>query len=692
MRQEFALLGLAPGASVVEVKRAYAKRLKVTRPDEDAVAFQHLQHAYEVCLAYAKHHAAEGAPAVPFHPLADALDAAPAIEREVEEEEPALADGEPEPARRSRIARMGEPAAPPPPRVPPPPSRRRSPMPSRAAKLRPEAAGLDAAQLQALLAEIVAQGETLSTDRLAAWLAQHESLMSLDVQRLVASHLPAYLVANPPRFDSNALRVIYHFFLGAEYTPAVLADAELQRAWEMVRGEEEWRRAVSQLRRRETGTLDRLALQELLKPPVGWRRVFLQAMPGSSGKVTGLLRELMAFDEMRARRDIDPATLEFWLARMDRLSWASMAGLLAAFATMVGAIVGFICWSTDLGVAAWLGITATMTALGAAAYGFSLLVAWLRRLREERVARLLAAGRKPWDMLLSTVGSLGVLAFLMALSHAKFDTGLAGFAIPLAAVAGVPLVFAGGRRRIEAVFCFGAGAFFGFDVVASTPSLAKDPDAVLAMALALGTLACVLADVLHAMFEKITVAEARKDLNYVAVVFIVLAIGGWWGSALEEPPARAPMERVQPARHQPLIKPEVLEAMQRQAAQESQGHADSREAWDAYTKQQAQAVEEPAAPTWDARGSLPPKQVRCPEVTLLADEMQMLVATRIDRVRVRVRFDENGRTVDTKVVKSTGNKIIDSIAEGTAYNCEVVPAKRLGVYVGGEFVEAIKLR
>ena len=34
------------------VKRAYAKRLRVTRPDEDPVAFQHLHEAYPVSYTH----------------------------------------------------------------------------------------------------------------------------------------------------------------------------------------------------------------------------------------------------------------------------------------------------------------------------------------------------------------------------------------------------------------------------------------------------------------------------------------------------------------------------------------------------------------------------------------------------------------------------------------------------------------
>lgn len=54
------LLGIAHDATVVEVKRAYAKALKLTRPDGDPLAFQALQEAYTHCLEHAKYREVNG--------------------------------------------------------------------------------------------------------------------------------------------------------------------------------------------------------------------------------------------------------------------------------------------------------------------------------------------------------------------------------------------------------------------------------------------------------------------------------------------------------------------------------------------------------------------------------------------------------------------------------------------------------
>lgn len=56
----WAVLAIAPTQDVRQIKRAYAARLKVIRPDEDAAGFQALREAYEWALAQC-----EAAPARP---------------------------------------------------------------------------------------------------------------------------------------------------------------------------------------------------------------------------------------------------------------------------------------------------------------------------------------------------------------------------------------------------------------------------------------------------------------------------------------------------------------------------------------------------------------------------------------------------------------------------------------------------
>ena len=56
MNEAFSLLGLPVGADERSIKRAYARLLKATRPDEDPAGFQRLNEAYQAALSYQRHY------------------------------------------------------------------------------------------------------------------------------------------------------------------------------------------------------------------------------------------------------------------------------------------------------------------------------------------------------------------------------------------------------------------------------------------------------------------------------------------------------------------------------------------------------------------------------------------------------------------------------------------------------------
>lgn len=55
MNSPWQVLGIAPGSSVAEVKKAYARLLRQHRPDQDPTGFRRLRDAYEVAVRMAEH-------------------------------------------------------------------------------------------------------------------------------------------------------------------------------------------------------------------------------------------------------------------------------------------------------------------------------------------------------------------------------------------------------------------------------------------------------------------------------------------------------------------------------------------------------------------------------------------------------------------------------------------------------------
>jgi TonB family protein len=251
-------------------------------------------------------------------------------------------------------------------------------------------------------------------------------------------------------------------------------------------------------------------------------------VPGGIDAVTHQLRALLALDNERARRDIAPATLAYWLAVSEpgRVRVSIIAIVLTQIVVAVGAMVGVICAGLRLGVVPWLGITAFISAFGALAWGAVVAVERLRNKWRQRQQNLLDAGRKPRDLLLSVCTFIAGVGLLFSGVQAWFGVGTFGgapFATAMVGVMGVVLMLSGRSMRLEVGLFLAAMAYFLFTgYVALRGALPADPAALLGAAASVGLLLTVAIEALHAGAEKIRPMEARKETNFYAIILALI--------------------------------------------------------------------------------------------------------------------------------------------------------------------------
>lgn len=524
MGAAFAVLGLQPGAGMSEIKRAYAVLLKRTRPEDDAAGFQRLQEAYDACVAFTKRATAEPASHVHVAPLG-ALDDRAIAEASNDDRDP---DSEGEAAGgnvdslpvvvpiRSRFL----PVAPPPPL----PAKRKG-------GLRPTASAeplLSESALAALLEEIVSEGERQTPHGLGQWLHAHDSLVSLDVQRLVATRLPGFIVERRPAIDTEKLRVIYDYFIGVEYN-ACHADPRLHQAWERARMEERFRLEIASLRRRYHSTIDRLVLDELLESPKAWRRRLLLALPTMVERIGSLLVVLRGIETQRGAPVLQSESVRFWSALTApgklplRLIGLVHAQLVIGISMVVGGVV--LCLGLDPH-GMW-GMVLIFTLLASSAWfllrGAGVANHHLAIWREKR----LASGAKDHDSILWASGALGALALLLGGIQAFVitqDSVFAFFSCSSSALVAIILFLSGRSQRWEILALALLGSSVAWQAFTTYASELLSPPAAASLACAVGILLAVAADVWHAKTEKIPSKRARMMLNTVAVLLAMLCV------------------------------------------------------------------------------------------------------------------------------------------------------------------------
>lgn len=285
----WALLGIAPTRQTRDIKRAYAARLKIVRPDDDPAGFQALRQAYEWALGQSSEQPAPapvvylqfGPQAQPAHPIE--IDAAP----------PLVPDAPPPPAAPLPFGPQAQPTyqikIEPAPQTPPAPDARAQPEPlpihwgdvpsHTLPAVRPSKSG--DAHWSSFLADIGGENADDASDAhieaLAAQLRaclRHDDLVHFDTREAFAN---AALSACADEHTPGALRLACDTVFDWSHAPMPLdpwARARWSDAIEHIAGERQYREMQALAQDAEPR---RWVLQQLTQagaPEIPWRRFF----------------------------------------------------------------------------------------------------------------------------------------------------------------------------------------------------------------------------------------------------------------------------------------------------------------------------------------------------------------------------------------------------------------------------------
>lgn len=521
MHDSFLILGLQPEASLADIKRAYARLLKKTRPDDDPTAFQRLEEAYERCLALKRMHAGRvDGQSMGEWPVASATGRT--SQCEVEDDTKSLeidalnrTSGilpEAEPIR-SRIVRI-DPQL----RV-----RTRNDGQNDSIPLaRPEAA------LNALLEEVVVEAERQDAAQLGHWLHTHDAMVALDIQQLLSTRLPGYIMERKPKLDVEKLRVLYDYFLGTDYN-ANYSNPQIRLTFEHAKCEEQFQRDLASLRRRYSSTIDRMLFDELFGPAKKLRRSLLLSLPTMTERMGNLLTEVRRFDSQRAAQSINSEALALWsyLSAPGKLPLGLVALVHAQFAIGMGALVigvvvllgldphgmwGMALAGTIMASVVWF----VLKSLGIANYHLAI------RREKRRVS-----GTQSLDSISTVTYVLACVSLVFAVLQTLVtttDTVLAFYSCSSSVLAAAILFLAGRSRRWEIALLVLSSAYAIWSLLTLTAGSVLSAAAAGAVSCAIAVLLVIGADAWHAKKLNVSQNVARQRFNSIALKFSGLSV------------------------------------------------------------------------------------------------------------------------------------------------------------------------
>jgi hypothetical protein len=334
-------LGLPPDADERAIKRAYAQRVKLARPDEDPAAFQELHEAYQACLQQcharadiAAESVMQDQPALPPPALeTEWVELPPALELVWTEEFPIA----PVPAL-TALQIPCEAAQPP------------------AGEAQQES--FTALNFPAFYVELLQQAADADAPALGQWLSAQPALWGLQTKRAVREQLFVRLGEAMPPLNEKIFDELMGFFdlqhVGSGHDALVLQtlQRQLHAAWKFSGMDFAARARRLHATDPNLGFNDKVALRFLKRisvPRSFWRNLLEAARPGSVKQTAQLIRSTLGKSVATGPlpQGLDAGQLNFWLVAADRERVsASQIGI--ALVQGLGAFVLVTLWGTML--------------------------------------------------------------------------------------------------------------------------------------------------------------------------------------------------------------------------------------------------------------------------------------------------------------------------------------------------------